>query len=157
MSTDAHSHDEKLVGTTSHRLDLPLDNLLHVGVPLRLHQVLALIVPRATTTLVILLDDDRCLHGDHVDKLVESENFVAGLDKERLDVLLRALAMVVQEDARGVPWVHQAAIWRGHRLEDNIVTDVVLEQTVLRDWFSGFFSAHFCYVPLLMCYDIKFI
>ena len=155
VPSDADAHDEKFIGPTSHSLDLSLDNLLHVRVPLRLEQVLALRVPRAATALVILLDDYGRLHGDHIDKFVESENFVRRLDEERLDVLLRALAVVVQEDARGVPGIHQAAIWRGHRLEDNVVANVVLEKAVLCDRLSGFFSAHLCnsWLSLLLAYS----
>ena len=136
MASDAHAHDEKFISATSHRLDLPLDYLLNVGVPLRLEQVLALRVPSATTAFVVLLDDNGRLHGDYIDKFVESKNFVGGLDKESLDVLLRALAMVVQEDARSVARVHQTSIWRGHWLEDNVVANVMLEQAILCDWLS---------------------
>ena len=146
VPTDANTHDKELIGTSTHDLDLALNNLLDVGVALRLKQVLALVVPGAALALVALLEDDGALDRHNIDKLVEAEQSIRSLAEERVDVLLRALAVIVQEDARGVSWIHQTAIGSGHRLEDNVVAYVVLEQSVLSDWFSGFFSAHFILV-----------
>ena len=50
--------------------------------------------------------------------------------------------MVMKPNASGISWVHEAAIGSSDWLEDDIVADVVLEETVLGHWISGFFSAH---------------
>lgn len=34
VTADTDAHNEKFIGTTGHGLDLPLDDLLHVGIPL---------------------------------------------------------------------------------------------------------------------------
>lgn len=58
VATDTNTHDEQLIGSATHGLDLALDNLLHVVVALRLKQVLALSVPGTSLALVALLEDD---------------------------------------------------------------------------------------------------
>ena len=73
VATDANSCDEKLVCAATHSLNLSIDDLLHVGKALRLEQILSLVAPGATTALVVLLDDNRCLDGDDIYKLVKAE------------------------------------------------------------------------------------
>ena len=51
--------------------------------------------------------------------------------------------MIVKEDKSGLARVNKATIRSSHRLEDDIITDVMLKKTILGDWFSRFFSAHF--------------
>ena len=142
VSAHARSHDEKLVGPTAHLADLSLHDLLHVLVALRLDQVLARQVPGAAATLVVLLEDDGSLHADHVYQLLDSKQLVGGLAEEVIDVGLRVLPVIVQEDQRGVPRVDQGAIWGADRLVHDVIAHVVLHQTVLGLGFLGFFSAH---------------
>ena len=106
VPTNANTHDKEFIGTSTHSLDLALNNLLHVGVALRLKQVLTLVVPGAALALVALLEDDGALDCHNIDELVEAEQSIRSLAEERVDILLRAFAVIVQEDARGVSWVH---------------------------------------------------
>ena len=143
MTAHTYAANEELVSTATHLLNLTLNDLLHVGKALRLKQVLSLGVPGAASSLVALFNDDRPLDTDHVHEFIESEQFVRSFDKESVDVLLRILSVVMKEDESGLARVDKATIRRGHRLEDDIVTDVMLEETILSDGFSRFFSAHF--------------
>ena len=145
VTANADASDEELVSAASHRLDLPFDDLLQVCKALRLQQVLAMVAPTAAPALVVLLDDDGTLNADDIDQFIKAKQFFGRLAEESVDVSLRVLAVVVQEDASGVAWVHQIAIGSGHWLKDDVVADVVLEETVLGHGFSRFFSAHFIY------------
>ena len=148
MSTNADTADEKLVSAAGHLLNLTLNDLLHISEALRLKQVLSLGVPGAAPSLIVLFQDDWTLNTNHIDELVEPKQFVRSLDKEGVDVLLWVLSVVVKEDKSGLAWVDEATIRSGHRLEDDIIADVVLKETILRDWLSRFFSAHFAYKRL---------
>ena len=66
MAAHTHAHDEQLVGAALHLINFTVDNLLHVLETLRLDQVLTCEVPSASTTLVILFEDNWALHADDV-------------------------------------------------------------------------------------------
>ena len=76
MSAHTDTTNEELVSTAAHLLNLTLNDLLHVGEALRLKQVLSLGVPGATSSLVVLFNDDWPLDTDHIDEFVEPEQFV---------------------------------------------------------------------------------
>ena len=134
MATDTNTADEKLVSTASHGLDLTLNDLLHVCIALGLHQVLALSHPGAAAALLFgFLDYNGRLNCDHVHQLVESKQLVASLYHEGINVHLRILTVIMQEDESSVARMEQRAVRSSHGLEDDIIADVVLEQTVLGD------------------------
>ena len=143
VSANTDTSNEELIGATAHGLDLTSDDLLDVGIALRLEEVLPLGVPSASASLLLVLfDDDRCLNTDNVDHFLETEHPVGCLAEERVNVGLRVLTMVVEEDAGGISGVDKAAIGCGDWLVDDVITNVVLEHAVLGLRFFGFCSAH---------------
>ena len=134
MASNADATDKELVSAATHGLDFALDDLLHVSVALRLHQVLALGHPGAAAALLLgLFDHNGRLDGDHVHQLVEPEELIARLHQEVVDVHLRVLTVIVQENECRVARMEERAIGSGNGLVDDVVADVVLEKTVLGD------------------------
>ena len=127
MAANANAADEKFVSATPHRRNLTLTNLLHVGISFRLEQILAIGVPSASIALLGLLQYDGALDDDHIDKFVEAEYLVRSLAEECVNVGLWVLSMIVQKDTSGRSMVHQTAIGGCHRLEYNIIANVVLD------------------------------
>ena len=150
MTTNTDTSNEQLVSAAAHLLNLTLNDLLHVGEALRLKQVLSLGVPSAAPSLIVLFKDYGSLNTHHIDELVESEQFIRSFDKEGVDVLLWVLSMIVKEDKSGLAWVDKAAIWSSNWLEDDVIANVMLEETILCGWLSRFFSAHFSLLGLLL-------
>ena len=62
-----------------------------------------------------------------MNKLVKAKQFIAGFDHERVNVHLRVLAMIVQEDESRIPGLEEATIRGSNWLEDDVIANVVLE------------------------------
>ena len=113
-------------------------------------------IPTTAPVVFCLFKDDWSLNDDHIHKFIKPKPSIGRLAEEGIDVVLGLLAMVMQENASGISWINKTTIWSSNRLKDDIITDIMLEETVIGDWFFALFTSH---VSLSAVYfiDIKSI